>query len=177
MNYSVGMQRGVKKGSKFRVQSEIALFSVLQQHGRLSVSELAKRVNLARTAAYYAQKRLWARGLFDFRAVPRLKRFGEIPMMLLGFDSLKARTLRGFVPYVKDICGVRMLLHNDKSAFFFLMGHSHQYLNELSISISRRLGKLPKLSVLQPQIATLDLTIPASILETLYAHLPERRGR
>ena len=67
MNYSVGMQRGVKKGSKFRVQSEIALFSVLQQHGRLSVSELAKRVNLARTAAYYAQKRLWARGLFDFR--------------------------------------------------------------------------------------------------------------
>ena len=177
MIYIVDMKEvSGKEGVKFRVQSELALFDVLQQHGKLSVSELSKRANLARTASYYGAKRLFDRGLFDFRAVPRLDKFSDVPQMLLGFSHLKKRAIQGFVTAAAEMESVRMLACGKESVVLFLMGHQQDHLHELSLSISRRFRRPPVLSLLSPEMVKLDLTIPGSVLQALYAHLPERRG-
>ena len=172
----MGKKVGVKNGVKFKVQSELSLFDALQRHGRLPVDALSRHASLARTASYYGAKRLSERGLFDFRAMPRLSQFTEVPMLLLGFDNLKTSTLEAFAASASDIESIRMLVIGKKAAFVFVMGQSPTQLNDLSISMTQRLGQPPRLSVLSPRIAKLDLTIPAPVLKSIYAHLPDRRG-
>ena len=153
---------------KFKVQSELALFDALQRHGKLPVNELSKHANLARTASYHGKNRLIKRGIFDFHAIPRLNRFSEVPMMLLGFNKLTSpHLLREFALTYASSEQVRMLIYNKDSAFLFLMSQTPKQLNELTMQIIKHLQQTPAIAILSPKIAKLKPTIPASILKNI----------
>ena len=164
-----------KHSDKFRVKADLALFQAIQKNGRLSEERIAKTTNIPSTTVHYAMKRIKKRDFFDIRAVPRLERFQEIPMAVIGFSNvhpLKIKELQ------RDYAGAEVVqfFHSEKDAVLVVMDVRMASLTEKLFDIMERVGEKPCIYITSPTIAKCYSSIPDHVLEGVYAGLPGRMG-
>lgn len=160
---------------KFRVKSELDLFRLLQNRGKLSDSAVAKHLGIGSTTANMAYQRLRERGFFDIHAVPRLDRFQETPMGLIAFADLSPVAASGLASAYRSSPFVRLIIEGKGQMVLLVIEESVERLTQLLFEMMNRVEAKPCLYILPPRIRKCDLRIPDQVLLKIYGGLPDRR--
>jgi DNA-binding Lrp family transcriptional regulator len=171
------MAKGEMKNTKFRVKADLALFAAIQRNGRLSEGRIAREINIPATTVHYALERIRQRDFFDIKAVPRLERFREIPLAIMGFSHVHPARIQELRRDYVNAVEVVQFFHGVKDVLLFVMASSVDALTGHLFDIMERLDEKPCLYITCPTIAKSGVTIPDKVLDAVYAHLPDRRMR
>jgi len=160
---------------KFRVKSDIAMFKILQEYGKLSERELAQKAGVSKNTARACLKRLLERDFFELRAVPKLERFSNHPMAILGFSELDNGKIDELEKHLNEKDHTIAFLHSGNHCFIISMAHGGNELSKQLLEIIQTAGKSPSMCLLSPTVSKFNLKIPESSLKRINDGLPERR--
>ena len=163
--------------TKFRVKADLALFAAIQRNGRLSEERIAQEINIPATTVHYAMERIRQREFFDIKAVPKLEKFQEIPLAIIGFSHVHPAKVHDLRERYMNTSEVLQFFHGEKEVLLFIMDASIDALTRHLFDIMERLDEKPCLYIACPAIAKSGVTIPDKVLDAVYAHLPDRRMR
>ena len=166
-----------KADSKFRVKADLALFQAIQQDGRLSEQSIAQMTDIPPTTVHYAMQRIRQRDFFQIKAVPRLEKFREIPMAVIGFSHVHPLRIHCLRDKYTKIPEVIQFFHSERDVLLCVIDAETHKLSEKLYSIMEQLGEKPCLYMRSPSIAKSDLVIPDRILNAVYSHLPDRKTK
>ncbi|MBD3184977.1 winged helix-turn-helix transcriptional regulator [Candidatus Poribacteria bacterium] len=166
-----------KTDDKFRVKADLAMFQAIQQDGRLSEQSIAQITDIPPTTVHYAMQRIRQRDFFRIKAVPKLEKFREIPMAVIGFSHVNPMRIHYLRNKYAGIPEVIQLLHSEKDILLYVMDAEPHKLSERLFGIMEELGEKPCLYMRSPNIAKSDMIIPDRILNAVYGHLPGRGGK
>ncbi len=167
----------IKGSTKFRVKADLALFQAIQQNGRLSEQSIASKTNIPSTTIHYAMKRIRQRDFFEIKAVPKLQRFQEIPMAVVGFSDvhpLKIQELRNQYANKPEVV---QFFHSDKDVLLLVMDARTTVLTEKLVNMMELVAEKPCLYITSPRIVKYHAAIPDHVLDSIYGDLPDRRMR
>lgn len=160
---------------KFKVKSDLDMFSILQKNGRLSSQKLAEKAGMGSTAANVCLKRLIDRDFFEIRAVPKLEKFSEIPMAVIGFSELAKGKVDELEQNQKDAEGIVFFLNNKSECLILSVDYEGNELSKRLINLVKVAGKSPSFCLVSPNVKKFNLRIPENVLNRVYSGLPERR--
>ena len=162
---------------KFRVKADLALFQAIQQDGRLSEQSIAQMTDIPATTVHYAMQRIRQRDFFQIKAVPRLEKFREIPMAVIGFSHVHPLRMHCMKDKYAGLPEVIQFFHSERDMLLCVMDAETHKLSEKLYRIMEELGEKPCLYMRSPNIVKNDLVIPDRILNAIYSHLPDRGGK
>jgi len=171
------MVKGEIVKAKFKVKADLALFEAIQKDGRLSEERISQETCIPSTTVHYALERIRNRGFFDIKAVPRLERFQEIPLAVIGFTNVHPEKVRELSQNYAAKSEVVHLFHDKKDILLVMVDSSMDALTSNLFSIMQRLGEKPCIYITSPSIAKSSATIPNKVLDMVYGDLPDRRMR
>lgn len=166
---------GDSKNVKFRVKADLALFEAIEEDGKLSEGRLAYKTNIPPTTVHYAMERIRRRGFFQIRAVPKLERFPEIPMAIIGFSSVHPIKIQQLEDEYASKPEIIQFIHSERDMVLFAMDTSIDALTKRLYRIMELVKEKPCIYITSPVIAKFGVTIPDSILDAIYADLPDKR--
>lgn len=166
-----------KSDDKFRVKADLALFQAIQQDGRLSEQSISQITDIPPTTVHYAMQRIRQRDFFRIKAVPRLEKFREIPMAVIGFSHVHPMRIHYLRDKYSGIPEIIQFLHSEKDVLLYVMETEPHKLSEKVFDIMEQLGEKPCLYMSSPTIVRSDMAIPDRILNAVYGHLPNRGGK
>ena len=166
-----------KADGKFRVKADLALFQAIQQDGRLSEQSIAHMTDMPSTTVHYAMQRIRQRDFFRIKAVPRLEKFREIPMAVMGFSHVHPLRIHNLRDRYIRTPEVIQFYHSERDVLLCVMDLETHKLSERLYSIMEQLEEKPCLYMRSPNIAKSDLVIPDRILNAVYSHLPDKGGK
>ena len=153
------------------------LFKALQLFGKLSNEKLSDKTGIAGTTIQSIHTRLENRKFYAIKAVPKLELFPELPMAFIGFSNVHPVRLKQLKERSIDDERVRALIHDERELLLLLMDGNRDRLTELIFEIMELLQSRPSLHIITPSITKLDLTIPDSVIDKVYADLPDKRRK
>ena len=165
------------EAAKFKVKADLALFQAIQKNGKLSEQSIALTTDIPSTTIHYAMKRLRQRDFFEIRAVPRLERFQEIPMAIIGFANVHPLKIHELKENYVDRAEVVQFFHNEKDVVLFVMDVRTSALTDRLSKIMELLQEKPCVYITSPKVVKYHAAIPEHILDGVYADLPDRRIR
>ena len=160
---------------KFRVKADLAVFEALQHDGKLSEEGLARETEISATTVHYSLDRMRKREFFDIRAVPRLERFGEVPVAVLGFSDVHPVKVEELVSRYGDREEIVQLLSSDKDIVITAMGSDRDALVKLLFDIMQCADEKPSIYMVLPKTVKWSSAIPDKVLDSVYNDLPDRR--
>ncbi|MFC1714627.1 winged helix-turn-helix transcriptional regulator [Candidatus Poribacteria bacterium] len=163
------------RDTKFRVKAELALFEALQKDGRLSEEKISKKTGTSATTVHYALDRIRGRDFFKVMAVPKLEKFPEIPMAIIGFSNVHPVKIKELKEKYANKPEVTQFFHGEKDAVIFLMDSKAEALTEKLFGIMDIAQEKPSVYITSPVVAKHCATIPDKVLEGVYSGLPDRR--
>lgn len=166
-----------KEGAKFRVKADLALFEALQKDGRLSEEGIATHTKISATTVHYALERIRERKFFEIKAVPRLEKFSEIPMAIIGFSNVHPVKIKQLAERCAKKPEIVQCFHSEKEVMLLVMDTTMSALTKKLFEIMEQLGEKPNIYITSPMIAKFETSIPEKVLEGVYADLPDRRVR
>jgi len=160
---------------KFKVKSELALYEEIQRNGRLSEESISQRIHIPATTVHYAMERIRDRDFFDIKAMPKLEKFGEIPLSVICFTNVHPVKVQEFRQRYCDMPEIVQFLHDDTDVLLIVMESSTESLTGKLFDIMEHLGEKPCLYITSPKIVKSDMSIPDRVLNAVYSDLPSRR--
>ncbi len=160
---------------KFRVKADLALFEAIQKDGKLSEGRLAHETNIPSTTVHYAMERIKRRDFFQIKAVPRLEKFPEIPMAIIGFSSVHPAKVRRLEEEYAGKPELMQFMRSEKDVVLLVMDSSMDGLTKRLFRIMELAAEKPCIYITSPVIVRFGVAIPDSILDAVYADLPDRR--
>ena len=122
-------------------------------------------------------QRIRQRDFFRIKAVPRLEKFHEIPMAVIGFSHVHPLRIHYLRDKYADTPEVIQFLHSDRDVLLYVMDAETHKLSERLYSIMHQIDEKPCLYMQSSSIAKSDLVIPDRILNAVYSHLPDRKTK
>lgn len=165
------------KEKNFRLKSELEVFKALQKYGKLSNEALSGKTGIPATTIQKIYDRIGSRDFYEIKAVPKLEKFPEVPMALIGFSNVHPVKLRQLKEKYAKREQARAVIHSDKEILLFLMDESRDRLTELVFEIMEQLQARPTLHIISPSIAKLDISVPDRALDKAYSGLPDKRRK
>jgi DNA-binding Lrp family transcriptional regulator len=137
------MTKEERKGDKFRVRADLALFEAMEKDGRLSEAGFARKTHISPTTVHYAMQRIRERDFFKVKAVPRLERFQEIPLGIIGFVNVHPPKIHELKDKYGNAPEVLQFFHDDKDFVLFAMESSVSALTRMFFDIMEYVEQKP----------------------------------
>ena len=164
-----------KEGLKFKVKAELALFEALQENGKLSEEGAAIKTATSATTIHYAMDRIRKRDFFEIKAVPKLEKFPEIPMAVIGFSNVHPENIDKLKEKYADKPEILQFLHSEMDIMMVVIDASTDELRRRLHDIIKLAGEKPCIYMTSPEIAKYKATVPDKVLDKVYKDLPDRR--
>lgn len=171
------MNKEPTENMKFKVKNDLTLYEALQQDGRPSEEEIARRTNIPATSVHRAKKRITERDFFRIQAVPLLEKFGEIPMAIIGFSNIHPLRIRELLKRYTKKAETVQFFHSEKDVMMMVMEKSMKALIQRLFDIMEQVEEKPSLYMTSPIVARFAATIPARVLEGVYSDLLDRKAK
>jgi DNA-binding Lrp family transcriptional regulator len=158
----------------FRVKSELAVFEVLQKQGKLSIDEISKITNIPSTTVQYALSRLKKRGFFSIHALPKWEVFRhKIPTLVIGFSGVSPIIIEEIKKH--SIEEIRLMVHGERDLMMVVATSSEEALARMTKKLIDKCKKDPCIFMRDPNYPCFRPSFPETVLEQVFADLPDRR--